>query len=70
MKKLFIVGTLIGYETALAFNAKAAWSVVNTSDNNLDKIVAFNKKELQKYLLNKGYKSIKPTEYKNVYLIA
>lgn len=64
--KEYIISHLIGFSNVTASNPTQAWARW-LDDDCMD--CGYNKQELRAWLLDNGYKTIQPTELKNVYLI-
>jgi hypothetical protein len=65
-EKEYIISHLIGFSNVTADSPAQAW-VRWLNDECMD--CGFDKQELRGWLLDNGYKTIQPTQLKNVYLI-
>lgn len=68
-KSNYMVQDILGFYVYEAETGTKAWSKHMTSDTKIDDVIAFDSKELQRWLNSRGYQTIARTPYKNVYSI-
>jgi hypothetical protein len=69
--KSYIYNDLTGYRILNGADDSDVWAEIMTNDNLLISLdpIAYDKTELRNWLLSRGYNSIKPTLYDNLYQI-